>query len=156
MSISSFFWMPQQSSFSLPTHFFYFLPLTCFLFFEVPYFDRGLIRRAFFIWFLELIPVATLRIPFNCFKPILKFQLCIFLSPVLFFFFGSLVLLCMIVYIHVLWYPLLYCIYLCILWIYFSSLCLCTPFSFFKIIFPSISLLYICTCFIVILAKSTA
>ena len=144
--------MPQHFSFFLPTHFFYFfLPHTCFLFSEVPYFDRGrevihvLISRAFFIvylnflsWFLNpLKSCHNIKNSFQLFQTYVKFQLCIYLSPVLFFFFEFLVLLCMIIYI--LWYPFLYFIYLRILQISFSSLCFCTPYCFFKIIFPFIS-----------------
>ena len=62
----------------LPTNIFYLLPPTCFLFFEVPYFDRGggwsyLISRAFFIvyliflsWFLN--PLKSCRNIKNAFQ----------------------------------------------------------------------------------------
>ena len=126
--------------------------------FEVPYFDRGgggwsyLISRAFFIIYLNFLSwfrntlksCRNIKKSFQLFQAYIKTSdLYISLSFYFSFFFGFLVLLCMIVYI--LRYPFLYRIYLCILWIYFFSLCLCTPFSFFKIIFPSISLLYIFT-----------
>ena len=121
--------------------------------FEVPYFDRGggsyLISRAFFIylnflsWFCNpLKSCRNIKNSFQLFQAYIKTSdLYISLSFYFSFFFGFLVLLCMIVYI--LRYPFLYRIYLCILWVYFFSVSLCTPFSFFKIIFPSISLLYI-------------
>ena len=111
-----------------------------------------LISRAFFIiclnflsWFRNpLKSCRDIKNSFQLFQAYIKTSdLYISLSFYFSFFFGFLVLLCMIVYI--LRYPFLYRIYLCILWIYFFSLSLCTPFSFFKIIFPSFSLLYIFT-----------
>ena len=104
-----------------------------------------IIYLNFLSWFCNpLKSCRNIKNSFQLFQAYIKTSdLYISLSFNFSFFFGFLVLLCMIVYI--LRYPFLYRIYLCILWIYFFSLSLCTPFSFFKIIFPSISLLYIIT-----------
>ena len=118
----------------------YFLPLTCFLFFEVPYFDRGwsyLISIAFFIIYLIFLswfrnPLKSCRNTNNSFQ---VFQSYIKTSA-LYISLSFTVLFSLDFWYCFAWSLTFYDIPFCIQWIFFSYFVCAPHFTFLRLYFP--------------------